>query len=73
MSGDIVNLRRARKAKARAASANAAAVNRARFGRSLIERAQEVAAKDSAKRHLDGHLLEDGAPRPAAGTNDAES
>jgi hypothetical protein len=57
VTGEIVNLRRARKAKARATSAAEAAGNRARFGRALSERTQTAAAALAATRHLDGHRL----------------
>ncbi|MDR3461075.1 MAG: DUF4169 family protein [Beijerinckiaceae bacterium] len=57
MTGEIVNLRRVRKAKARAASAAEAAGNRARFGRAASERTQTEAAASAASRHLDGHRL----------------
>lgn len=73
MTGDIVNLRRARKAKARAESANEAATNRARFGRSRLERSQAEAAAASADRHLDGHRLSDGTSRPPAEDDDAQT
>lgn len=73
MTGDIVNLRRARKAKARAESANEAAVNRARFGRSRLERVQAESAAVSANRHLDGHRLTDGAAHATAGNDDAQT
>jgi hypothetical protein len=60
VTGDVVNLRRARKAKARATSAAEAAGNRARFGRPLSEREQTAAAASAASRHLDGHRLSPG-------------
>lgn len=58
MSGDIVNLRRARKAKLRAAEADQAAQNRASFGRSKAERALEVKQESLAERRLSGHRRE---------------
>lgn len=56
---EIVNLRRARKAKARAATAAQADANRLAFGRTRAER--EVAALDAerARRLLDGAKRED--------------
>lgn len=45
MSADIVNLRRARKAKARAEKEQRAAENRVLFGRSKIERTAAAAEK----------------------------
>jgi hypothetical protein len=53
---EIVNLRRARKAKARATAAEEAAVNRARFGQSRAERAVREQARLCESRKLDGHL-----------------
>ena len=55
MSAQIVNLRRARKAKDRAAAAEAAARNRALHGRSLAEREQQRLLDEQAARRLDGH------------------
>ncbi len=52
--GEIVNLRKARKAKARAEAAETAAENRARHGRTLAERARERKETEQAKRSLDG-------------------
>jgi hypothetical protein len=68
VTGEVVNLRRARKAKTRAASATQAAGNRVRFGRTLNERVQADAAATAAVRHLDGHRLspEQGPVRPPA-------
>lgn len=55
MSAEIVNLRRARKAKARAEDAAQAAVNRARFGERKAERsAREAEAERAAQVHA-GH------------------
>jgi hypothetical protein len=53
---EIVNLRRARKAKARAAAAEAAAADRIRFGRSREEREVQERASHLDRRRLDGHL-----------------
>ncbi len=52
--GEIVNLRKARKAKLRAEAAEAAAVNRARHGRTLAERERERMEAEQARRVLDG-------------------
>jgi hypothetical protein len=57
VTGEVVNLRRVRKAKARADGASQAAENRIRFGRTLSERKQTTAAESAAARHLDGHRL----------------
>lgn len=55
---DIINLRRARKAKSRVANDAKAEQNRLTFGRTKIER--EVTAKENAQttRRLEGHKLE---------------
>ncbi|WP_349371182.1 DUF4169 family protein [Salinarimonas sp.] len=55
MSAEIVNLRRARKAKAREKAEETAAQNRATFGRSKAERDREAAAKALETRRIDGH------------------
>ncbi len=72
---EIVNLRRARKAKARAVAADEAAVNRVRFGRSKAERAASTAQKDLAARKLDAHFVgaakEEPPPDPGSGGDDA--
>jgi len=50
---EIVNLRRARKAKARAEKDKAADENRARFGRTKAEKTASRAEQDRAARRLD--------------------
>lgn len=50
----IINLRRARKARARDAAAGEAATARARHGRTRAEREAEAAAADHLARTLDG-------------------
>lgn len=50
---EIVNLRRALKAKARAERDKAAEENRIRFGRSKAEKAASRAEKERAARRLD--------------------
>ena len=52
--GEVVNLRRARKAKLRDAAATQAAANRAAFGRTKAEKAIDDAARQRASRELDG-------------------
>ena len=52
---EIVNLRRARKAKARVAAADKAAENRLRFGASKAEREHAAANQDLERRRLDAH------------------
>ena len=57
--GEVINLRRARKARARVDAEQKAAANRAAFGRTKAER--DAAAAEVAKREqaLDGAKLED--------------
>lgn len=55
---EIVNLRQARKAKGRASAETRAAGNRAAFGRSKAEKKAEEAAREKARRGLDGAKLE---------------
>jgi hypothetical protein len=59
MSAEIVNLRRARKAKAREKAEETAARNRATFGRSKAEREREAAAKALETRRIEGHRRAD--------------
>jgi hypothetical protein len=54
MTAEIINLRRARKARARLERDREAAQNRARFGRAKVERASQEAEADLAARRLDG-------------------
>ncbi|MER0237727.1 DUF4169 family protein [Fulvimarina sp. MAC8] len=55
--GDIVNLRRARKAKARDDREAEAADNRVKFGTPPALRSLEEARKTKAEKALDGHKL----------------
>lgn len=55
---EIVNLRRARKAKARAADAARAAENRVRFGQPKAVRARADAEDKLATQRLEGHRRE---------------
>ena len=59
---EIINLRKARKAKVRADKEAEAAENRAKFGRPKEERSQAEASKDLLDRKLDSHRREDGDP-----------
>jgi hypothetical protein len=59
--GEIVNLRRARKAKAREESASLAAANRRKFDVTLAEKDAVRAEQDLAARQLDAHKRK-GAP-----------
>lgn len=54
---DIVNLRRARKAKARATDDAKAAENRIKFGRTRAERERVAADAKLGLSRLDGHKL----------------
>jgi hypothetical protein len=58
---EIVNLRRARKAKAKAEAETKAAANRVAFGRSKAEREATRAATSLETQRLDGHHLQ---PKP---------
>lgn len=57
--GEIVNLRRARKAKARSAKDAEAAENRAKFGATKPERERRAAEAELAAKRLDGHKREE--------------
>ena len=58
MPADIVNLRRARKAKAHAEREKTAADNRVAFGRSKVEKQVTKAERDRAARAIDAHRRE---------------
>ncbi len=55
MTGDIVNLRRVRKARARDAADQAAAANRAAFGRSRADKSLAETRRQLADARLSGH------------------
>lgn len=55
--GDVVNLRRFRKAKRREDESRQAAENRVAFGRTKSEKMQGDALKDLERRRLEGHRL----------------
>lgn len=57
MSGDVVNLRRARKAAERGKAEATAAENRAAFGLSAAERARLKAEQARGVQRLDHHKL----------------
>ena len=59
MTADIVNLRRARKAKDRSDREKTAAANRAAFGRPKAEKAKAAAERERAARALEGHRRDD--------------
>jgi Domain of unknown function (DUF4169) len=67
MSADIVNLRKARKAKARATKEETAQENRVRFGLTKAERERQQSAKDKIERELDGAKRANEGPSPAVG------
>ena len=56
--GDVVNLRRARKAKARATAGQVAAANRVVHGRSKGQRSAEIATAQSDARRHEAHKLD---------------
>ena len=55
---DIVNLRRFRKAKARAEKEKSAEANRQLHGLTRDAKADAKRVQDEAKRHVDGHRLD---------------
>lgn len=55
---DIVNLRRARKAKTRQTAEAAAEANRLKFGQSKAEKSARRADEQQAATRLDRHLLD---------------
>ena len=57
--GEVVNLRRARKARDRAAGDAQAAANRAAFGRTKAEKARDAEEAARRERALDGAKRED--------------
>jgi len=59
MTGDVVNLRQARKHRARQEKDQKASENRRKFGRSRAERLREQKAENQAKNNVDGHRLVD--------------
>ncbi|MGP7795998.1 DUF4169 family protein [Sphingomonas sp. CLY1604] len=56
---EIINLRRARKARDREAAGQAAAANRVKFGRTKAERDAEAREAARAARIVDGAKLDD--------------
>lgn len=54
MTAEIINLRRARKAKARQTAEAQAAENRVRFGRSKADREHAAREAELAERRIDG-------------------
>jgi len=68
MTADIVNLRRARKAKQRHEAEGEAAANRIKFGRAKAERKASEAERDRAARSLDGVRRHDGSATEGSDT-----
>ena len=64
MTGEVVNLRRARKAKARADAQAQAAQNRLTFGRTKAEKTLAEARDALARRRHEGHKLTSPAEAP---------
>lgn len=62
MTGEVVNLRRARKAKERADAAAQAAANRVAFGLSKSEKRLRDAQDALARRRHEGHKRDAAAP-----------
>jgi hypothetical protein len=65
MTGNIISLRQARKAKTRANKQRQAAENRAKFGRPRRERETTKADETLLARRLDAHRRETGDDEPA--------
>ena len=63
MAADIVNLRRARKAKARVGREQTAAENRRLHGRTKAEKDTEAAERERAFRAIEAHRREEDATR----------
>jgi hypothetical protein len=55
MTADVINLRRARKAKARSGKDRTAAASRAAFGRTKAEKTQSAAERERHLRSLEAH------------------
>ena len=58
MTGEVINLRAARKAREKDAAKVAADTNAAKFGRTRGEKLRDAAAAEKAQRDLDGHHRE---------------
>ena len=69
MSGDIVNLRQARKARARREKDEKAARNRSLFGRSKAEKSRDRTEAEKALVHIEGHRRTS-SDRPPGGTGE---
>ena len=60
--GEVISLRRVRRAKARAEQAAVADANRARHGRTLAERERDRLGAEQAANRLDGARLSEDDP-----------
>jgi hypothetical protein len=72
---EVINLRRARKAKARSANEAKAAANRLAHGRTKAEKQVTKAEQEAAARKLDGHKHDGsriGEPGPGKQVSDGE-
>ena len=69
MMAEIINLRRARKARTKSQKEEQAAQNRLLFGLSKTERESSAALRDKDKRQLDAHQL---TPDAAAGSKPSD-
>ncbi len=68
--GEVVNLRRARKALERRAASAKAAENRARFGRSAEDRQKDAAERRQERGRLEAHRLDEPGPAGDRTTDD---
>lgn len=72
---EVVNLRRARKARDRKDAEKRASANRTAFGLPKIEREKIQAEQQAASRFIDGHQLDNSMSKPKApgsGTNSTD-
>lgn len=65
MPAEIVNLRRARKAKARSEREKTADQNRRLFGRTAAEKRKDDDERQRALTHIEGHRIDSGEDEPA--------
>ncbi|MDQ8697926.1 DUF4169 family protein [Hyphomicrobium sp. LHD-15] len=70
MSAEIVNLRKARKARDRVAKEKRAEENRVKFGRTKAEREQEAANKAISLRRIEAHKRDGDEDNDASGEDD---
>lgn len=72
MSAEIINLRRARKARTRSSKEKTAAENRALFSMTRAERDLVREERTRARRHLDGLHLDHKASTPSGTDKDGD-